>query len=258
MVHVIYGHNHTTFIHQIVLWLKRTSNCTYEGGSVVLELLPWRSASSWFVKFRIAESTAFLYESAAIPLENIFPLEWTRRGKYISGKNGYTLTDNRNYGTEQSAEQQKQKNGKRNRVSPAIIYVVWHIRVVREACSKAIFSDEFPNWIGLFAANSDNPTSSEFDGHTAEVFLPNPTANTVWSLQDYKILYAILGQQLCRRDTFQKGKLIVIDMEKWRCGERGRIVAMVVFTGYTSTDDNDEWKRRVEEYGRERKRGINI
>lgn len=75
----------------------------YQSGSDTMDK---SSASSpWFLSFWIAESTAFLYESAATPLGKIFPLQthWfknldslqidrekKRRNKKNEGKNGQT------------------------------------------------------------------------------------------------------------------------------------------------------------------------
>lgn len=71
--------------------IKLPRGGNYGGGcSASPEKSPPRSVSCWFLNFSIAESTAFLYESAASPLGNIFPL---KRTNSVSIKNRTPLAD---------------------------------------------------------------------------------------------------------------------------------------------------------------------
>lgn len=56
-------------IKQTIDYLKNI----YQSGSDTIDKSP--ASSPWFLSFWIAESTAFLYESAATPLGKIFPLQ---------------------------------------------------------------------------------------------------------------------------------------------------------------------------------------
>lgn len=73
--------------------------------------------------------------------------------------------------TDQSNRQREAKNEKRSRFLLIMVDVVSHIGVVGEADFKIKFNSEFPNRIGLFFANFDNPIGSEFHSHVAKVFL---------------------------------------------------------------------------------------
>lgn len=53
---------------------ERGERGTYEGGSETLERSREQRLASWILSCLMADSTAFLYESAAIPLGIIFPL----------------------------------------------------------------------------------------------------------------------------------------------------------------------------------------
>lgn len=130
-----------------------------------------------------------MYESAAIPLGMMFPL---KQQTYIH-----------------ETETERTKRTQANDVvtwkmsGPAIINVVARIAVVGEAGAELELSGEFPNGVGLLAADASDPSGTELHRHAAEALFADPAADAVRGLQDHQVLYAVLGQHLRRSDTFK-------------------------------------------------------
>lgn len=95
----------------------------------------------------------------------------------------------------------KRRSGERrpDKDGPAIVDVEASITIIGEASPEVWLFGELPGRVRLFSTDSNYPTGAEFHRHASEILLSDPTADTVRSLKNHNVLYAVLDQHLRRR-----------------------------------------------------------
>lgn len=176
-------------------------------------------SAPWFLSFWIAESTAFLYESAATPLGKIFPLQQqVLIGSEINQnplqidreKNRFKKISRIRHIALKPSKWDEIENTKilgEIEKTPSIVDIVASIAVIREASTETGFVSEFPNRVGFFPPDSDNPTRPELHRNAAEILHTDSSTDTIRRLQNHHVVYSILHQHLRRRQAFRSKKI---------------------------------------------------